>query len=67
MEACWMKWRSSVGGKNFVATGDVAKGIVSALSHGKDGESYLLSGENLTYREFYRLEALWADAERCEF
>lgn len=40
------------GGKNFVATGDVAKGIVSALSHGKDGESYLLSGENMTYREF---------------
>ena len=43
------------GGKNFVATGDVAKGIASALSHGKDGESYLLSGENMTYREFYRL------------
>ena len=43
------------GGKNFVATGDVDKGIASALSHGKDGESHLLSVENMTYREFYRL------------
>lgn len=43
------------GGKNFVATGDVAIGIVSALSQGRNGESYLLSGENMTYREFYRL------------
>lgn len=43
------------GGKNFVAAGDVAKGIVAALTKGKDGEKYLLAGENLTYEEFYRL------------
>ena len=42
------------GGKNFVPASDVAKGIVAALTHGRDGERYLLSGENLSYKEFYR-------------
>lgn len=45
------------GGKNFVAAGDVARGIVAALKRGRNGERYLLSGENLTYAEFYRLLA----------
>ena len=45
------------GGKNFVAAGDVARGIVTALTEGHNGEQYLLAGENLTYSEFYRLLA----------
>lgn len=45
------------GGKNFVAAGDVARGIVAALKRGRNGERYLLSGENLTYAEFYHLLA----------
>lgn len=45
------------GGKNFVAAGDVARGIVTALKRGRNGERYLLSGENRTYAEFYRLLA----------
>ena len=45
------------GGKNFVAAGDVARGIVTALTEGHNGEQYLLAGENLTYAEFYRLLA----------
>lgn len=41
------------GGKNFVNTRDVAKGIVSAFEKGKNGECYLLAGENMTYRSFF--------------
>lgn len=43
------------GGKNFVHTYDVAKGICRALQAGRNGECYLLAGENLTYREFLSL------------
>lgn len=41
------------GGKNFVNTKDVASGIISALKKGANGKNYLLTGENLTYREFF--------------
>ena len=41
------------GGKNFIHVGDAAKGAVAALRSGRSGEAYLLSGENLTYREFF--------------
>lgn len=41
------------GGKNFVDVSDVAKGIINSIDKGKVGESYLLGGENLTYREFF--------------
>lgn len=43
------------GGKNFVAVQDVAAAAVAALTEGIPGEAYLLTGENLSYREFYRL------------
>lgn len=43
------------GGKNFVYAGDVANGIYRALLGGKSGECYLLTGENLTYKEFFTL------------
>lgn len=42
------------GGKNFVNTEDVAKGIFQALTTGKSGEIYLMGGENLSYEEFFR-------------
>ena len=41
------------GGKNFVHVGDVSKGIVAAMKNGRNGEAYLLSGENLDYHSFY--------------
>jgi hypothetical protein len=31
----------------------VAKGIVNALETGQNGEAYILSNENLTYKEFF--------------
>lgn len=43
------------GGKNFVHVGDVGKGICAALKKGRNGEAYLLSGENMDYYSFYRL------------
>lgn len=39
------------GGKNWVATKDVAVAIVNALDMGKIGEMYILGGPNLTYLE----------------
>ena len=41
------------GGKNFVNVEDAARGVVDALEKGKNGEAYLLAGENLTYRQFF--------------
>lgn len=42
------------GGKNFVNVEDAANGVANALEKGKNGEAYLLAGENLTYRQFFR-------------
>jgi len=42
------------GGKNFVHVSDAAKAIVSALTNGRNGESYILANENLTYKEFFK-------------
>jgi dihydroflavonol-4-reductase len=41
------------GGKNFVHVKDVAVATCNAIDMGKEGECYLLAGENLSYREFY--------------
>ena len=43
------------GGKNFVHVRDVALGIHQVLLNGKNGHCYLLSGENLSYFEFFTL------------
>ncbi len=43
------------GGKNFVHIQDVCRGIINAITHGRIGDCYLLAGENLSYREFFRL------------
>lgn len=42
------------GGKNFVHVRDAAKGIVAALTKGRNGEAYLLAGENMDYVTFYK-------------
>lgn len=41
------------GGKNFVDARDVAKAIVAALVNGKNKESYVLAGDNLSYKQFF--------------
>lgn len=41
------------GGKNFVNARDVAKGLINCLEYGKNGEKYLLAGENMSYRDFF--------------
>lgn len=43
------------GGLNVVAVEDVALGHVLAAEKGRPGELYILGGENLTMREFFRL------------
>ena len=42
------------GGKNFVNAEDAANGVVDALENGRHMEAYLLAGENLSYRTFFR-------------
>lgn len=43
------------GGKNFVPISDVCTGIVNALESAKVGDCYLLAGENLSYKDFFKL------------
>ncbi len=45
---------SPPGGKNFVNATDAAKGVVAALEKGKNGQAYLLAGENLSFRTFFQ-------------
>ncbi|MGM0934315.1 MAG: NAD-dependent epimerase/dehydratase family protein [Bacteroidota bacterium] len=41
------------GGKSYVAVSSAATACINALKMGKIGESYLLSGVNLTYKEYF--------------
>lgn len=45
------------GGKSFVPVADVAAALANALEMGISGHRYLLTGESLTLREFYKLQA----------
>ncbi len=45
------------GGKSFIHVADAAVAIGNALTMGTHGHRYLLTGENLTLRQFYRLQA----------
>lgn len=45
------------GGKSFVAVTDVARAVVSALTKGRNGERYLLTGEDLSLGDFYRRQS----------
>lgn len=42
------------GGKSFVHAEDVSNGILKALQTGKNGEKYILTNENLKYRDFFK-------------
>jgi dihydroflavonol-4-reductase len=41
------------GGKNFVHVSDVARAIARSLHSPEIGECYLITGENLSYKEFF--------------
>ena len=45
------------GGKSFVHVADAATAIVNALDCGQNGHRYLLTGQNLSLKEFYQLQA----------
>lgn len=47
-----MRWVSP-GGRNFAHVRDVAQAIATALEKGRTGESYILGGANLSYRDFF--------------
>ncbi len=42
------------GGKSFINVIDAANAVVNAIDLGKHCESYILCGENLSYKEFYK-------------
>jgi dihydroflavonol-4-reductase len=42
------------GGRNFIHVKDAAVGVYNALLKGRPGECYLLTNENLSYKEFYK-------------
>ena len=42
------------GGKNFVPVKDVVSAIINSFQHGRSGEKYLISGSNLSYKEFFK-------------
>ena len=43
------------GGKNFVCVKDVSKGIIKVLKKGINGEAYLLTNQNMTFKNFFKL------------
>lgn len=43
------------GGKNFVHINDVCVGIIKAIEMGRAGDCYLLAGENMSYKDFFKL------------
>lgn len=45
------------GGKSFICVEDVAQAIVNALTKGQHGQRYLLTGANISLRDFYSLQA----------
>lgn len=44
---------TSPGGRNFAYAPDVAEGARLAFEKGRTGETYILAGENLTYKDFF--------------
>lgn len=45
------------GGKSFVHVKDVAEAAVNAMTMGRSGQRYLLTGENMSLKEFYTLQS----------
>lgn len=42
------------GGKSFINVSDAAIAVINAISFGKHRQSYILSGKNLSYLDFYK-------------
>lgn len=42
------------GGKNFLDVEEAARGIVLAYERGKSGENYLICGENISFKDFFK-------------
>lgn len=42
------------GGKNFVHVKNVSSGIIHSIKAAKSGEKYLIAGENLSYKAFFK-------------
>ena len=40
---------------NYIYVEDVAAGMILAMENGKSGERYLLTGDNVNYREFFNM------------
>lgn len=55
------------GGVNVVAVEDVILGILSAWKKGKNGERYILSGENLTIKQLFQYIAEAAQVKPPEY
>ncbi|MBQ6068522.1 MAG: NAD-dependent epimerase/dehydratase family protein [Bacteroidales bacterium] len=45
------------GGKSFVHVADAATAIVNALTMGRSGRRYLLTGQNLSLKQFYKIQS----------
>jgi dihydroflavonol-4-reductase len=55
------------GGRNFVHASSVASAMVNALDKGKNGECYILGGENVSYKDFFLLVAKIAGVQPPRF
>ena len=42
------------GGKNFLDVEEAARGIVLAYERGRNGENYLICGENISFKDFFK-------------
>lgn len=45
------------GGKSILDVTEAARGMVLAMQYGRSGENYLITGENLTYKQIFRRAA----------
>ncbi len=53
------------GGKNVIDVAEAARGMVMAMEGGRNGEKYLICGENYTYEELFRAIAAHQGRRRC--
>jgi len=53
------------GGKSFVPVTDVAAAVCNALTLGNNGERYLASGANLSFKDFYILQKQLGGYKQC--
>lgn len=53
------------GGKSFIHVADAAVAIANALTRGTSGQRYLLTGQNLSLKQFYRVQARTCNYRQC--